>query len=72
MLPFVASLIVAAFYAFNFGEPFNDVMKTSLNDYVDWDNSIHIVGPNNGVNKDLKKCVFKNNFRPCGLYHFLA
>jgi hypothetical protein len=51
-LPFIGSLIVGIFYAFNFGE-FNvlhEELKASLNGQADWDNSIHIIGPNNEVN----------------------
>jgi hypothetical protein len=53
-LPFIASSIVMIFYAFNFGE-FNvlhEELKASLNlnGQADWDNSIHIIGPNNEVN----------------------
>jgi hypothetical protein len=51
-LPFIASSIVMIFYAFNFGEfnVFDEELKASLNDLADWDNSIHIIGPNNEVN----------------------
>jgi hypothetical protein len=54
-LPFIASSIVMIFYAFNFGEfnVFDEELKASLNDLADWDNSIHIIGPNNEVNSHL-------------------
>jgi hypothetical protein len=56
-VPFIASVIICIYYAFNFGaEPIvhnNEDMKASLEGYVDWDDAIFIVGTNNQVSKDI-------------------
>jgi hypothetical protein len=60
-LPFVASLTLATFYAFNFGETIelNDTQKAPLTEFIDWDNSIYyIIGGNNQVS--LLNCYFAN------------
>jgi hypothetical protein len=50
-VPFVVSLILGLFYALNFAEStvLNDELKASLNDFVDWENSIYLSGRGNQV-----------------------
>jgi hypothetical protein len=48
--PLIADLIqVLIFILLNSRVPINDDLKASLNDYIDWDNSIYIIGKNNEV-----------------------
>jgi hypothetical protein len=53
IVPFIASLIVVIFYAFNFGETIelNDELSASFNGYIDWDNSIYMISMSNQVGK---------------------
>jgi hypothetical protein len=50
-LPFMISVIICIYYAFNFAEPMalNVELEASLEDYADWDNSIYIISTNNEV-----------------------
>jgi hypothetical protein len=49
---FITSSIVVIIYALNFvcgSRVLIDELKTSLNDYIDWENSIYLIGTNNEV-----------------------
>jgi hypothetical protein len=78
-LAFIASAIVAIFY--NYFVEFKEVdaeLKTQLNGYVDWDNSIYLltfVSTSKAVSRIFfcSKIFHKGNFRALHLYYpFLA
>jgi hypothetical protein len=74
-VPLVGSLIAAIFYAFGGTTTetivIDELLKASLNDYIDWEKSIYIIGPNNEVT-NLFTCKIKLIYRCFGLHPFLA
>jgi sorbitol-specific phosphotransferase system component IIC len=56
-LPLIAVLFTCTFYALCIGKtlPLNEELKASLKDYIDWDNSIHVIFESkNEVSKGMK------------------